>query len=125
MNAVADIRYLSKPQLGQVETRFDEEFGVYWALMSPRSRPCFTQELLSDLRTYIDSIQNGGGVIWHKGTQHTIQYGVLASKVPGVFNLGGDLALFRTLIEARDLDGLMRYGIKCIDDLYPWYRNSV
>lgn len=123
MNSVADIRYLSQPQLSQVETRFDDEFGVYWAFMKPRPRPCFNADLLSDLKVYIDSIQNGGGTLWHKGEQHTIRYGVLASKVPGVFNLGGDLALFRTLIESRDRQGLVNYGVKCIDDLYPWYRN--
>jgi DSF synthase len=31
---------------------------------------------------------------------------VLASEVPGVFNLGGDLNLFRHLIQMRDRDGL-------------------
>jgi len=123
MNAVAEIRYLSQPQLSQVETRFDEEFGVYWAFMNPRPRPCFNTELLSELRTYIDSIVNGGGYIWERGTQHQVQYGVLASKVPGVFNLGGDLSLFRSLIENGDRDGLLHYGTKCIDDLYPWHRN--
>jgi DSF synthase len=48
---------------------------------------------------------------------------VLASKVPGVFNLGGDLALFKRLIEARDREALIRYGESCIDNLYPWHRN--
>jgi DSF synthase len=46
---------------------------------------------------------------------------VLASAVPGVFNLGGDLDLFKQLIERRDRQGLLRYGRACIDVLYRNY----
>ena len=41
--------------------------------------------------------------------------------MPGVFNLGGDLDLFKQLIEARDRAGLLRYGRACIDVLYRNY----
>ena len=123
MNAVAEVRYLSKPDLTEVETRFDSETGAYWAFMNPKGRPCFTHSLLSDLLGYVDSIRCDSGTIWHDGEHHKIQYGVLASRRNNVFNLGGDLSLFRSLIDARDRDGLMHYGTKCIDALYPWHRN--
>ncbi len=123
MNAVADVRFLSQAQLSNVETRFDEEFGVYWALMNSRPRPCFSHQLLTDLRTYIDTIVNGNGSLWHGGKLQTINYAVLASKIPGIFNLGGDLSFFRSCIEHGDREALLHYGIKCIDDLYPWHRN--
>lgn len=123
MNAKVDPQFLPQTRLEQVETRFDSEYGVYWAFMSPKARPCFSQELLDDLRGYIDSIIDGNGEIVHKGQRHRINYGVLASKVPGVFNLGGDLVLFRSAIASRDRKLLMEYGEKCIDNLYPWHRN--
>jgi DSF synthase len=41
--------------------------------------------------------------------------------MPGVFNLGGDLDLFKQLIAARDRQGLLRYGRACIDVLYRNY----
>jgi len=47
-----------------------------------------------------------------------IDYMVLASKVPGIFNLGGDLALFRSLVEAGDRQSLQRYAHACIDMLW-------
>lgn len=123
MSAVAEVRHFSASQLQQVETRFDPEFGVYWAFMNPKPRPCFTTQVLQELRGYINSITEHSGVIRHDGEMHSVRYGVLASKTPLVFNLGGDLSLFRSAIINSDRDALMAYGERCVDDLYPWYRN--
>src|SRR5205823_13373850 len=70
-----------------------------------------------------DSIVQPGGLIRKDGIEHAIRYAVIASKVPGVFNLGGDLALFREAIDHRDRDMLVQYGRKCVDNLFPWSRN--
>jgi DSF synthase len=123
MNAMADIRFLPQTQFQQVETRFDVEFGVMWGFMNPKPRPTFNSQLLTELRGYIDSIIEPGGTVWHNGVQHTINYAVVASKVDGVFNLGGDLSLFRQAIAKSDRDMLIEYGRKCVDNLYPWSRN--
>src|SRR5688572_4543146 len=114
MNAVAEILYLSVPQPQQVETRFDPEYGVYWAFMNPKPRPCFTIQLLQELRGYINSITKNAGTIVHDGDMHNIRYGVLASKSPLVFNLGGDLSLFQSAILNSDRDALLAYGEKCV-----------
>ena len=96
--------FLPQTQFQQVETRFDVEYGVYWAFMNPRPRPCFNIQLLEELRGYIDSIVENDCQISHAGKNYEINYGVLASKLPGVFNLGGDLMLFRSAIAAQDRD---------------------
>jgi DSF synthase len=123
MNAMADVRFLPQTQYQQVETRFDVEQGVIWGFMDPRPRPTFNMQLLSELRAYIDSIIEPGGTIWQNGLQHKINYAVVASKVDGIFNLGGDLLLFREAIAKHDRDLLISYGRKCVDNLYPWSRN--
>jgi DSF synthase len=41
-----------------------------------------------------------------------------------VFNLGGDLALFRTAIERRERSTLAHYGRACVDVLYRWWKNA-
>jgi DSF synthase len=43
---------------------------------------------------------------------------VFGSKVPGTYNLGGDLALFRQLIKAKDRDRLEAYALACIDAVH-------
>jgi DSF synthase len=122
MNAMAEIRFFPSAWT-QVETRFDVEYGVMWGFMNPKPRPTFNPQLLTELRAYIDSIVEPGGVAWSKGQEHPINYAVVASRVPGVFNLGGDLSLFREAIAQRDSEVLLRYARSCIDNLYPWSRN--
>ena len=123
MNAVADIRYLSPAQRAQVETRFDNEYGVYWASMNPTARPCITSELLTDLRSVIDTLTRDNGHILFSGQRERVRYGVIASSTPRIFNLGGDLALFRRAISTRDDAALRSYGERCIDVLLPWHQN--
>src|SRR5262245_21411540 len=119
MNAIVDIRKFSPAQRTQVETRLDPEYGVYWAFMNPKSRACITTDLLSDLRSVIDTLTVDGGWVTEGGQHHQIRYGVIASRTPGVFNLGGDLALFRAAIGSQDRNALMEYGERCVDVLLP------
>ena len=123
MSAVAKVRYFPPVKFNQLETRFDSEFGVLWGFMDPKPRPTFNPLLLAELRGYIDSIVQPGGLIWDGADEHTIRYAVIASKTSGVFNLGGDLTLFREAIASHDRDMLVQYGRKCVDNLYPWSRN--
>ena len=123
MNAVADIRYLQTTKFDQIAPRFDPEFGVYWVAMDARPRPCFTPQLLHELRALIDGIINSQGSYFLEGAHHSINYAVLASKTGGTFSLGGDLALFRSAIVHRDRDQLEQYAKLCVDNLYPWNRN--
>ena len=66
-------------------------------------------------------IRNGTGTSEAQADRMPIEYTVLSSGVPGVFNLGGDLDLFVRLIEARDRPGLIAYGTACIHVLYQNY----
>ena len=123
VTAKAEVRVLHPTQFSQVEVRFDQEYGVIWGLMDPKPRSTFNTQLLSQLRGYIASITDPGGYVLQKGKEHRIDYAVIASKVPGIFNLGGDLVLFRDAIDRGDRALLLNYGEQCIDNLYPWSRN--
>ena len=121
MLVTAEISALPRKNFADMSTRFDDEYGVYWAFMNARPRACFTVELLLDLKHYLQEIAESHLQV--RSGHHEVRYGVLASKTRGIFNLGGDLALFRSYIERQDRDGLIKYGIACVDNLYPWYRN--
>ena len=123
VTAKAEVRVLHPTQFSQVEVRFDQEYGVIWGLMDPKPRSTFNTQLLSQLRGYIASITDPGGYVLQKGKEHRIDYAVIASKGPGIFNLGGDLVLFRDAIDRGDRALLLNYGEQCIDNLYPWSRN--
>lgn len=124
MNAFADVRYLSHARFDQVETRFDCATGVYWAWMNPKPRSYFNPQLLAELSAYVDTIENSGGtMVDARGERGALAYTVIASKSPGVFNLGGDLALFKAAILRRDRASLVHYGRSCVDTLYRWWQN--
>jgi DSF synthase len=122
MQAAAEVRVL-QPDQSLVETRFDAENGVYWGFMNARPRACFSPQLLVELRAFVDSLVNSSGHMSQYGQAARVRYAVIASKTPGVFSLGGDLALFRSAIVRKDRDQLLHYGRQCVDNLFPWHRN--
>ncbi len=120
MSVKAEVRALDTRSYAQISTRFDRDCGVFWAYMEPRPRACFTEELLADLKRYLQAITESHT---QPVRDQQVRYGVLASKARGVFNLGGDLELFKRSIERGDREALVRYGSACVDNLYPWHRN--
>jgi DSF synthase len=105
----------------QLTARFDTETRAMWSRWTADPRPCFNPSLLSDIRSYYDFLTQSGGQLECNGQEHPVEYVVLASGMPGVFQLGGDLELFKQLIGAQDRAGLQRYGRACIDVLYRNY----
>jgi DSF synthase len=105
----------------QLRVNYDKETRAIWSRWAPEPRPCFNPALLADIRAYYEFLAASGATVDCQGEEHAIEYVVLASAMPGVFNLGGDLDLFKQLIDARDRQGLLRYGRACIDVLYRNY----
>ena len=60
-----------------------------------------------------------GGKVDVDGALHQVNHYVTASRIPGVFNVGGDLALFAMLIKSGDREALAQYAKLCIDNIYP------
>ena len=121
MNTVVDFQQSSIANYKQITTRFDSEFGVMWSFMQPTPRPCFNKICLNDLLQYHNFIQNSKGEIYIQGRVQKINYSVLASGMEGVYNLGGDLAVFRELILSKDRDHLFEYAKLCIENIWILY----
>jgi DSF synthase len=105
----------------QLSAHFDKDTRALWSRWTADPRPCFNPSLLADIRAYYDFIAQTRGVLQLNGEEHPLEYVVLASGMPGMFNLGGDLELFKQLIGSQDRAGLLRYGRACIDVLYRNY----
>ena len=105
----------------QLTARFDKDTRAMWSRWTADPRPCFNPSLLADIRAYYEFLAQSRGMVNCHGEEHPIDYVVLASGMPGVFNLGGDLDLFKQLIGSHDRAGLQRYGRACIDVLYRNY----
>lgn len=101
---------------------YDREQRAMWLRWNPGPRPNFNPALLHDLDRYCQFMAHSAGSIEAHGQRMPLEYAVLASKIPGVFNLGGDLSLFARLIEAHDREGLLQYGRACVKVLYGNYQ---
>lgn len=88
---------------------------VHWMYMhadhAQGARPCFRPELLEDMWGFTASITLQAQERQTRQLRHI----VLASDAPGVFNLGGDLALFCRLIRSGNRELLLSYATRCID----------
>ena len=104
-------------------TEFDEDAGVMWCYANPSPRPCFTPELLSDLRKFLHVIKNEYKNDLSTNIDPRMNYLVLGSYRPGVFSLGGDLSLFIDCIRSGDKERLIEYMKLSIDVLYSTYSN--
>lgn len=102
----------------QYQTEFEPATGTVWGYFKPRGTACFSLGLLKDIRAHDHELAMRKGVVQIEGEQHRVNYYVCGSRVPRVFNLGGDLALFVLLIKARDREALAHYARMCIDNMY-------
>jgi DSF synthase len=108
-----------KVNQGQVEytqftTRYDSETSSIWCWMRPEPRPCLNVTLIDELVLLQQQL-----VTTYK-TQHSdtiwpFRHLILASKIPDIYSLGGDLSLFKQCIENKDEEKLRDYAYKCIN----------
>jgi DSF synthase len=96
----------------------EPEYQVAWARLKYTGRPCMTKALLEEVEEAQRMISGRARSSYEQGVESRLMYQVLCSDVPGVFNLGGDLAHFIDLIRAGDRMALFDYAKSCVDVLY-------
>jgi DSF synthase len=101
----------------QISVRYDPENRAVWCYHNPNPRPVFSTGMLLELRQMQQGIMD---YFEQKdpADEPLIRYQILLSKVPGIFSMGGDLKLFKELVEKNERQQLLDYGLKCIDTLY-------
>lgn len=95
-------------EYNQLSVTSDTNNNITWLVMNHDVKASFTLELLAELDNSISS----------HASQAEKQFYVLSSSSSKVFNLGGDLFLFRDLIMQNNRQGLYAYMKKCIDTIY-------
>jgi DSF synthase len=104
----------------QYETEFEPATGTLWGYFNPQDGvPCYSLKLLKDILEHDQKLVANNCHVELDGAMLPVNHYVTASRVRGVFNVGGDLALFAMLIKARDRQALAHYAQLCIDNMYP------
>ncbi|MEQ1593383.1 MAG: crotonase/enoyl-CoA hydratase family protein [Thiobacillaceae bacterium] len=114
LQAVRNTLQAQQNDYSQLTTYYDEHNQIAWGYMHSEPRPCFTGVLLREIVDWFGDIAKR----LDNPNYADVNYVVVASAHEGIYNLGGDLSLFRKLIEARDRDSLNQYAQACIRPLF-------
>jgi DSF synthase len=107
----------------QLECRYDPDLHLMKYLMNATPRPNFSGTLLRSIQRFYARVESACSSTEEMEQYLPIDYVVMTSDVPGVFNLGGDLAVFSQLIRNHQKETLMAYAMDCIDALYTNHTN--
>lgn len=100
----------------EMTVEYDVHERIVWYFMNPSARPSVTVGLMRDARRLQQLIQQV--CEGYNPADLPVRYLAVSSRVQGIFNLGGDLSLFASLIRTRDRDALERYARGSIEVVY-------
>lgn len=119
MNVVAEFpAYANTANLRQIEVEYDAETQTLYWWMKPSPRPCFNSDFLNEVEQFESRVERHQGWIQHGGRECKVENMVFGSRVPGVFNLGGDLSMFIQAILRKDRNALSYYGNLCVNNMF-------
>ncbi len=117
----ADVTHLPDPveaaiadqHFREFELEYDSAKKILFCYFKYEGRPCFTPALLREAQAIQRLVRGlfGDRVVG----EPPLRYLVLGSRTPQIWNLGGDLDLFSTLIRNRDRAALRRYAHTCCE----------
>lgn len=110
-------------QFEQLDCRYDKNLHLMKYLMNAQPRPNFSSVLLHSIQQFYAQVEHSCQAVQQTDANNGIDYVVMTSDVPGIFNLGGDLAIFAQLIRHKRKDILTTYAMDCIDALYTNHTN--
>ncbi|MGH7008532.1 MAG: crotonase/enoyl-CoA hydratase family protein [Stellaceae bacterium] len=97
----------------EFELEYDSAKKILFCYFKYEGRPCFTPALLREAQAIQRLVRGlfGDRVVG----EPPLRYLVLGSRTPQIWNLGGDLELFSSLIRNRDRAALRRYAHTCCE----------
>lgn len=110
-------------QYQQVDLVYDKAWRTLWTYMKPVGVPCFNQDLVEELHHVFHELKRREAHVLHEEDWQPVNFCVIASRRKGVFNLGGNLALFINLIREQNREGLVEYAKLCVEAMYPRIKN--
>lgn len=109
-------------EYSQFTTRYDPATSSIWCWMHPEPRPCLNTILIDELVQLHHQLTTTYKT-QHPATTWPFRHFILASKIPGIYNLGGDLDLFEDCIIHRNEKKLRDYAYKCTNLIHSNINN--
>jgi DSF synthase len=106
---------LDAHEFAEFDLEYDSDEKILFCYFNFAGRPCFTNSVLREAQAVQRMARGVFGERPDDNDEPPLRYLVLGSRQPGVWNLGGDLDLFATLIRDRDRAALRRYAHACCE----------
>ena len=103
----------------QMDVTFDGPQKTAWVRFNSTTSPSFTNALLDDLLRFRRAVRDL--LAGQSREEAPLKFVVSASRMPGIYNLGGDLTYFGDCIRRRDRKALRAYAHKCCEMVYHGY----
>lgn len=117
-NTINQISSKEQPsEYTQFNTRYDSEISTIWCNMHPNPRPCINTALIEEL-VHLQKQLTTTYKNQRSDSTWPFRHFVLASHIPGIYSLGGDLSLFKKYITNKEEDKLREYAHKCVNLLH-------
>lgn len=99
-----------------IHLEYDQPSGSVWIIYKEDGPPYYSLQTLVDIASVRESLRTLLNSDHHKALP--VRYLVMASRKPGVFNLGGDLVMFAQSIRNREREVLRTYAHACVELVY-------
>jgi len=96
-----------------LDVEYDSSSCSVWMYYKEDGPPFYSLQTLIDMASVRESLRLLMKSSY--GATFPVRYFVMASRKPGVFNLGGDLAMFAQSIKDQEREELKAYAHACID----------
>lgn len=100
----------------ELDVSVDAETRSLWCHMRPRRTPSVTPSMLYDLLDLHVEIAAGSFPAGAPGIP--LKYYIQASRIPGIFNLGGDLEFIVECVRTGDRKSLLTYAHNCVQVVF-------
>ena len=108
---------LTNAGYGELDLTLNPRDEAIWCYMQPAGPPGFTPTLLRELISMRATLQRMFANL-PPGEAAPVKYFVSGSRIPGIYNLGGDLGFFIACIRERNLEALRNYAHAWADVVY-------
>lgn len=103
-------------RLHELDVLYEPGARALWCYLSPGRVPSFTPSLLRELQDLHATIRSV--MVRARDEGSPLAYYVQGSRIPGIYNMGGDFAFMADCVRRGDRDALRRYAYDCIEAVH-------
>ncbi len=99
----------------ELKLQLDPADRALWCMMDPVGPPSFTPTMVRELNQLHHDLKQ---FVEAAGEPSPVKFYVMGSRIPSIYNMGGDLAYMIDAIRNRDREALRSYAYGCVEAVF-------